>query len=185
MAEESVFRGVVLFFDKLGIYDVVLPFLLVFAVVFAILDKTKVFGTVKIEGEVYPKKALNAIVAFVVSFFVVGSTKLVGILNRALANTVLLLILIVFFLILVGSFFKEGEEVFLKDRWRTFFMTSVFIGIVLIFMEAIGWLQDLWDFLKDNWDVNWVASIIMAIVVIAFMAFITWEKKPTPKKSED
>ena len=59
MAEESVFRGVMTFFDKLGIYDVVLPFLLTFTIVFAILEKTKVLGTESIEGKSYSKKNLN------------------------------------------------------------------------------------------------------------------------------
>ena len=47
MVEQSVFRGIIEFFEKIGIYDVVLPFLLVFTIVFAILEKTKVFGTLK------------------------------------------------------------------------------------------------------------------------------------------
>ena len=42
MANGSVFRGALVFLDEIGIYDVVLPFLLVFAVVFAIFEKTKV-----------------------------------------------------------------------------------------------------------------------------------------------
>ena len=41
----STFREVLLFFEQIGIYDVVLPFLLVFTIVFAILEKTKLFGT--------------------------------------------------------------------------------------------------------------------------------------------
>ena len=38
----SAFRDVINFFGEIGLYDVVLPFLLVFAIVFAILEKTKV-----------------------------------------------------------------------------------------------------------------------------------------------
>ena len=35
MAEESAFRGVIEFFGVIGVYDIVLPFLLVFTIVFA------------------------------------------------------------------------------------------------------------------------------------------------------
>ena len=66
MAEASTLRGVLGFFVDIGIYDVVLPFLLVFTIVFAIFDKTKVLGTEVIDGHKYPKKNLNAIVAFVI-----------------------------------------------------------------------------------------------------------------------
>ena len=52
----SAFRGAIEFFDKIGVYDVILPFLLVFTIVFAILEKTKVFGTDDIEGKKLTKK---------------------------------------------------------------------------------------------------------------------------------
>ena len=41
----SNFREAILFLDKLGVYDVVLPFLLVFTTLYAILEKSKIFGT--------------------------------------------------------------------------------------------------------------------------------------------
>ena len=93
MAQQTIFRGAIEFFQRLGIYDVVLPFLLVFTIVFAILEKTRVLGTEDIEGKKYTKKNLNAIVSFVVAFLVVASTRLVAVINTALANIVLLLLL--------------------------------------------------------------------------------------------
>ncbi|MBI4149215.1 hypothetical protein HY491_02105, partial [Candidatus Woesearchaeota archaeon] len=78
---ESAFRGMIGFLDTIGIYDVVLPFVLVFTIAFAILEKTRVLGTEEIDKVKYTKKPLNALVAFVISFFVVGSGELVGILT--------------------------------------------------------------------------------------------------------
>ena len=52
----STFRGALEFFEDIGIYDVILPFLLIFTIVFAILEKTKVFGTEEIEGTKNTKK---------------------------------------------------------------------------------------------------------------------------------
>lgn len=186
MAQETVFRSVIEFFGELGIYDVVLPFLLVFTIVFAIFEKTRVLGTEEIEGKKYSKKNLNAMAAFVVAFFVVASTKLVAAINTALANIVLLLLLVVFFLLLVGSFFKEGAEEFLTGGWRTFFMTIVFIGIVLIFLDALNWLGPFWDYLTAHWETRWVGSLILIIVIILFMWYITAskEEKPKEKKAE-
>ena len=183
MAEESVFRGVIEFFDKIGIYDVVLPFLLTFTIVFAILEKTKVLGTDSIEGKSYSKKNLNAIVAFVSAFFVVASTKLVKVINEALASSVLLLLLVVLFLLLVGTFFKEGEGVFLEGKWRLLFMSMMFIGIILIFLNALDWLEPFWDFLKGHWETQWVASLILLVFVVLFMYYIT--RGPAPSKKEE
>ena len=62
------FREIINFFDNIGIFDVVLPFLLVFTIVFALLERTKVFGVEDIEGKKYTKKNLNSVAAFVIAF---------------------------------------------------------------------------------------------------------------------
>src|SRR3989344_7866102 len=98
MAEATAFRGVITFLDELGVYDVVLPFLLVFTIVFAILEKTRVLGTEKVGDKELTKKNLDAIVAFVIAFLVIASTSLVRIINEVVANVVLVLILVISFL---------------------------------------------------------------------------------------
>jgi len=165
------------FFDKLGVYDVILPFLLVFTIVFAILEKSKIFGTEKLGDKEYPKKNLNAMVAFVTAFFVVASTKIVAIINKSIANTVLLLILSVFFLLLIGSFYSSKEEVFLEGGWRTAGMVFMLIGILLIFADAVGWLTPAWNYVVNNWSSTAFGSILLVIIVIGFMAFVTSDKK--------
>lgn len=182
MAAEPAFRGVIEFFGRMGIYDVVLPFLLVFTIVFAILEKTRVLGTEEIEGKKYTKKNLNAIVAFVVAFLVVASTKLVAVINEVLANIVLLLLLAVFFLLLVGSFFKEEGEVFLTGRWKALFMFIMFIGIVLIFLHALDWLGPFWAYLTTHIGTQWIGSLILLIIIILFMIYITRSREGVPKK---
>ena len=88
----SVFRNALDFFQEIGIYDVVLPFLLVFTIMFAILEKTKIFGFEDKEQK-YTRKNLNSMVAFVTAFLVVASAKLVAIINETISNVVLLLLL--------------------------------------------------------------------------------------------
>ena len=91
MARETVFGGVIEFLDRLGVYDIILPFLLIFTITFAILDRTRVFGEDEIQGVKYPKKSLNAIVAFVMAFLVVASARLVSIINETVAQVSLLI----------------------------------------------------------------------------------------------
>ena len=78
-----------------------LPFLLVFFIIFALLEKTKILGTEEIEGTTYTRKNLNAMIAFVVSFLVVASSKLVEIIADVSSQMVVLLLASVFFLLLV------------------------------------------------------------------------------------
>lgn len=188
----STFREAIEFFDKIGIYDVVLPFLLVFTMVFAILEKTKVFGMEDIDGKKYTRKNLNAMVSFVIAFLVIASSKLVETITEVSSHMVVLLLLSVFFLLLVGSFYKEGEGVFLEKGWKTLFMIIMFVGIVVIFLNAIetdsgeSWWNYFWDYLSNNWTSTAAASIILVIIIIVFMWYIVYEPKPKkePKKED-
>ena len=180
MATEPAFRGVIEFLGRIGVYDVVLPFLLVFTLVYAILEKTKVLGSEEIEGKKYTKKNLNAIVAFVIALLVVSSTKLVATINTMLANIVLLLVLAVFFLLLVGSFFKSEGEVFLEGGWKVVFMIIMFIGIMLIFFHSIGWLGTFWNYFSGNLSTQWIGGLILVVIIIIAIVYITHEKKEKP-----
>jgi len=193
---ESVFGSAIEFLDKLGLYDVLLPFLLVFTIVFAILDKTKVLGTDTINGEIFPRRNLNAMVAFVLGFLVVASANLVATINEAAANIVLLLFLIISFLMLLGSLTNPEDMkhgIFLKDKsvFKIIFMIIIFIGVSLIFLNALKssnadicpdqtpctWIEIVWDFLSNQYDSAFVSSIILLLVLGGLIVYITKETK--------
>ncbi len=180
----STFRNVIDFFNDLGIYDVILPFLLVFTMVFALLEKTKILGMDKIGNDYYPKKSLNSMVAFTSAFFVVASSKAVAVINETLAHVFILLLMAVLGLLVLGTFYGEKEENWLAELKgaRLWIGGAFFIGIVLIFMDAVDWLEPTWDYLWDHWDSNAVASIILMLVVILIMWLIV--KDPKGKKDD-
>jgi len=167
--------------NKIGLYDVILPFLLVFTIVFAILEKTKILGTSKgPEGHETTKKNINAIVSFVMSFLVIASTKLVSVINEAVANTVLVLILIICFMLLVGAM-HTGEKEFSLERfptWLKFFMFLAFIGIALIFLNALGWLENILGAARGA-NMEWISSLIF----LAIIGVIVWLIAKEPSKS--
>lgn len=187
----STFREVLEFFNQLGIFDVILPFLLVFTIMFAIFEKTKVLGTEKIEGKTYSRKNLNAMLSFVIAFLVVASSKLVEIITQVSSQVVVLLLLSVFFLLLVGSFHKESPEgVFLDGAWKKLFMIIMFIGIVAIFLYAIKtkdgepWLEWFIKYVVNNFSSAAVASIILIVVLILAMWFIVRDPKSQAAESK-
>ena len=190
MAEPSVFRGILTFFNELGIYDVILPFLLVFSIVFAILEKTKIFGMEKIGDNEVTRKNINAMIAFVIGFMVIASAQLVEIITTVSSQAVLLLMLSILFMLLVGSFHKETKEgFFLEGRYKTMFMTIMFVGIILIFLNAIklptgqGFLTWLLFYIGNNADSQLVGSVILVLIVIGIIVFIT--KSPQEMKKEN
>jgi hypothetical protein len=189
----STFRGVIEFFGELGIYDVILPFLLVFAVTFAILEKTKIFGTEKIGDAVYTRKNYNALVAFCLGFFVVASTKLVAIVNQGMANIAIIMVSFVSFMMTIGVFYKEGESIFDDEgikKYRPGIIIGTFIVVLLIMLNIItndagvSWFMIGYTWLESHWDSNVVGSLVLIGLIVGFMAWIQKGPKATPEKKK-
>ena len=142
----------------MGVYDVILPFLLVFTIMYAVFEKTKVLGTEKnSDGKVTTKRNLNSMVSFCIAFFVT-----------------------ICFLMLIGSFYKEQEQsIFLEGGWKIGFMIAMLGGVILIFLHAIKtsdgtpWLYFGYDFMVQYWNQEWLASIIFIVFVAGFMFWVT------------
>ena len=175
---DSTFRGTLEFMNDLGVFDVVLPFLLVFTIVFAMLEKTKVFGTEKVGDQEYSKKHLNSLASFVVALFVIASSRLVEIITEISANIIVLLLAGLFFLLLAGSFQQQKSEGFFLDgKFKNLFVIIMFIGLAFIFLNAIksngkSWLIWLFDWLRSFTDNVSVSAIILVVVIVGIMYYI-------------
>jgi hypothetical protein len=195
----SAFRNAIDFFVAIGLYDVVLPFLLVFTLMFAFLEKTRVLGydSVKVDGEMYrvPKKNLNAMIAFVTGLFVVLSAQLVGIVNQVLAHTVLLLMLSFLFLLVLGSFLKQTDDGIaidpVKQKALYYIMVTIsFITIVLIFLNAIrtedgrSWLSIVLNTLRTAGSSDFWMVVILMVIIIGGIAMVISGPKPEGSRSQ-
>ncbi len=182
---DTVLGNVIEFFRELGVYDVVLPFILVFSIMYAILERTQLFGT---EGkEKLTRKNLNAMIAFVIAFLVVASSKLVEVITQVSSQIIIVVLLVVFFLMLVGTFMSkediEKKGITLEGGWKVFFMFVVISSILVIFLNALKvsdgrtWLEVFWDWLSQFYTNSAVAAIVLIVAVIALMFWITRGKK--------
>jgi len=181
---ETVLGGTISFLNEIGLYDVILPFLLVFTIIFAILEKTKIFGTEKIDDVEYTRKNMNAMTAFVISFFVVASSQLVSLINAVASQAFLLILLVILFLMLAGVLNKEGEFE-LDGGWKNFFMATTFIVLLLIFFNALGWLDKIHEFLTKYWNTDYVSAVILLVLIGLFMFWISKDSKKNGSKKEE
>ena len=196
----STLRNAIDLFVSIGLYDVILPFLLVFTLMYAFLDKTRVLGTENYwrkgssDPVQIPRKNLNAMIAFVTGLFVVLSAQLVGIINQVLAQTVLLIMLSFLVMLVVGSFMKQTTDgvYFDKDNPVLFYglITVSVTAIIFIFLNAIrtadgrSWLSIIFDGVRNSltgsssemWSV-----IILLILIIGGIAFIVGNGNNGPK----
>lgn len=179
------------FFRDFGLFDVVLPFLLVFSIMFAILEKTRILGEDKIkEGVTMPKRSLNAMVSFVVAMLVVATNKIVSAINTALPNIVFLAVVIISFLMLVGIFYKEGDFDFAKthENWVYGFIIIIFILILAIFLDSLTtasgetWLVYGFNYVVENASGPLITSLIFLVVTLLAIFFIV--RSPSEKKEK-
>jgi len=181
------------FFKDFGLFDVILPFLLVFTIVYAILEKTRILGTVKLKDADIGNKNLNSMVAFVIGLLVVATANVVRAINESLPNVILLLVVLISFLILIGVFWKTGEMDFMTQHkgWYKFFMVILFIGVVAIFLNAIyvtsggqeySLLLVLLNWIVTNWSGTIFAAIIVLVLIILAIWFVTKEGSHTKRE---
>ena len=171
----SPLQAAIYFLESCGFFDIVLPFILVFALVFAILEKTKILGG----GEKEPKRNVNALVSFVIGLFVVAATNIVEILREALPLITLVLIVLISFMLLVGAFHGDEEFSFAKSKfWKWTLTLILFVSVLSIFANFIEtdsgdtWLEAFWEFVTEDFESGPVVSSILFLGIIIFVVYV-------------
>lgn len=186
----TVLGGTIEFMAQLGVYDIILPFLLVFTLMFATLEKTKLLGLEVVvdksgKEHTFTRKNLNSIVSFTTAFFVIASTQLVRIISEVIANTMILLVTGLCFMLAIGLS-HTGQDEFklskLGKGWEIGFWIANTLGIILIFLNAIGWLDKIYRFFVEGVRNPQTLSVIMILVFVGIMVWIT--SSPKPPKSD-
>jgi uncharacterized membrane protein YfcA len=176
------------FLKDFGFFEVILPFLLVFTLVFAILEKTKLFGEENVKGEKYPRKNIDAMIAFVIAFFVIAATNVVGIIKEAMPKISLILVILISFMLLAGSFMGDKQFNFEENKvFKWFLILVIFVGILLIFLSSIkpegsneSWLETFWNYISSGYEsgpiIGTVILIIFLVVIIGYVVGFKTEK---------
>ncbi|MEK6917034.1 MAG: hypothetical protein AABW92_04785, partial [Nanoarchaeota archaeon] len=123
----SLLEEYILQLENLGLLDVLLPFLLIFTITFAVLQKSKILGE--------HAHRFNVMISFVLSMaaiipHVIGrGPDVVIIINNALPNVSLLMIASMMTLLLIGVFGNDINNA-----------GTPLVGIVVLFsVIAVGW----------------------------------------------
>jgi hypothetical protein len=173
----STLQGTIEFLKDFGLFDVILPFILVFAIVFSILEKTSLLGK--------KKQNLNSLVAIVFALLVITANKVVTAITNALPNILLLIIILVSFLLMLGILFKEEELDFSSKMpgWYKFFVVLMFIGLIFIFLGAyildsgVSILSYIFSYLYAGMGNDLVGGIILIAILVGVIYFASKSSK--------
>jgi len=146
------FRDFLIQLEQLGFFDYVLPFFIIFALIFGILIKTKIFED---------NKAVNAIIALSVGLMALQFGFVSAFFSELFPRLGVGLAIILAVLILVGLFFDvEGQAL-------NYILLAVATIIVIVVLastaEVTSWWYS-WSFFDGN-----LGSILLVIGVIAVM----------------
>ena len=168
--------------NNLGFFNVILPFLLVYAVMYGILSNYKILGDPFAEGDKGKvTRSLISIVSAATGFFIVGSANVVLSL-RTLIPYIVLFLLTVFFLILAISPFLQREEksgeIQLGSKTRIILLTAAIIIFTLMVIFILG----LYNYVNSAVTSPVLSSLqpfIETIIILAIMLGIAyWAVKP-------
>jgi hypothetical protein len=162
-----------------GLSDVLLPFLLIFTIMFAILQKAGILGK--------DKRNWNTIVALVIALTVViphimgtypANADIVNMINKALPNVSIVIVAIVMFLILIGLL--GGEASWMGGSLSGWIAVISAVLILVIFGKAANWFITWPHWLWWLDDSQTQALIIVILVFGIIIWFVTkGEKKAT------
>ncbi len=162
------FQDMIIALESTGLSDVLLPFLLVFTIVFAALKQTRILGD---------ERKFHVIIAMVMAFVVViphvlgkypPGKDVVVIINSALPHVSVVLIAILMVLIMLGVFgFDIGGEGYLPGG--IFILAIVVVGI--IFGNAAGWfkLPGWLSFINEPTTRSLIIIILIFGIIISFI----------------
>lgn len=155
--------------------NLVLPFLLVFTVIFAILQKSEILG----KG----KKQVDALVALAVGLIVVAFGNYVEIIGKMTAFLGVAVVVILVFLILTSIFYPQAEFR-LGDNVKKVGMGVAVVAVIIALLVYTG----SWDYLKGAFSGSGsglLTNIIFIVVIgaaVAALAFSGGGDKPSGKK---
>lgn len=155
--------------------EAILPFLLVFTVVYAVLQKTGVLGK--------EKKHIDAMVAFVIGLITIAFGYATSMISNLIPFLSVSLIIILIFLVLWGFAF-HGEE--FKIPKKVTYAFGVIIGLALVVAVLVA--ADKWNtvvnfVMRGGAMSETVSSIVLVIVVVvAIAAVIGFGGKDEAKK---
>ena len=141
--------------EQFGVFTVIFPLILVFAVVFAILEKVDLFKN----------RGVHLLVALVIGFFTISNPYVSGFFMYFFSNLALGIIILIGLVILLGIALKPDDDTWTKIF--TFAGGAIFL-FVLIRSGALKILigENFWYWFQVNSALVLIGIIVIVMIVI-------------------
>ena len=168
MAIQWSFGDLISYFQEIGVYEYFLPFLLIFAIIFAVLEKTKLFGS--------DKERINVVIAFVIGLVLIAQQSIVEIINTFLPRISLVFVIILMGLLIISMI--SGEEY--KGLTGPVFVIMTIVIIIFIFLAltpTFGWETGFDLYFLNYYDMRSILSIAIPLGIFLLFTWFIFGKK--------
>jgi len=165
------FRSIAMEWSSIGMFDMILPMILIFVVVYAVLQRTRLL---------MGKKEIDSIVALVISFFVIGNPEVSAFFLPLFSNVALGIIVMVAFLLIMGLITgRPGKQ------WQNITMWGGIVIFIWIMSRAADYFSGYSMIFSSTWWYNnsyWVIPLILILIVVGVIASSPSEEEEKIKR---
>ena len=157
---------------SIGFFDIILPFILVYALIYGLLMRIKLFG----KGEDRRVRSLNSLISFAFAGIIVGSANTVQAIKESIPIIIVFLI-VVLGIVLVGSFTlaQEYEKLVQTKKWQAIgLLLTIMLGLILLFAFKLISAEKIIETISstEEMDIKFIiASLILAGTIIAIVIY--------------
>jgi len=149
------FKNIVDFLKNSGILSFLVPFLLIFSIIYVIIEEIKIFNIKNYNG-----KKLNIIVSFSISLIFVISAKYIFIINNLFPKIAAFFLFLLTLEIIASLLEIDIEAIKSKTWFRIFFLILIILILVLSFI-TINKILTVLSFINSE-----IISVILIILII-------------------
>lgn len=152
-----------------GVFDFLLPVLLIFSIIFGILTTTKVLGD---------NRGISFVIAIAAALMAMRLQIVSDFFALLLPGLGIGIAVIVVVLIMAGLFMGSGNA---RDWMPTFFWGGLVIGLIIVIsvLNSFAWFGSIW------WQQNWVSIVWIVVILAILVPFFTEHKDPKVKDAEN
>lgn len=162
--------------ETMGVFSYVLPFLMIFAIIYAIMTKAKFLGD---------NMAVNFIISIAVALMALQFQFVSYFFSDIFPRLGVVLSLLLVFMILLGLFVPWGSETGAKWTKWGFGIFAGIAGVVILvqsFSGTFGWNGDIFGGSSWWWIQQYSSTIIVVLLVLGVIIGIplAGKKRPSP-----
>lgn len=155
--------------ENTGVFDFMLPVLLIFSIIFGILTSSKVLGN---------NRGINFVISATAALMAMRLQIVADFFSLLLPGLGIGIAVIIVVLIMAGLFMSQGN---VREWMPTFFWGGIIVGLIVVItvLNSFAWFGSVW------WQMNWVSIVWIVIIIFVLLPFFKEPLDVTARDAEN